>query len=61
MNGRNKGRERMPIPLTEETLIIERNPWEVCQEACAELSPEFIAALAKREQPSDRKRSFKAN
>ena len=28
-------------------LIIERDPWDVCREACAELSSEFTAALGR--------------
>ena len=40
-------------------LIVERDLWEVCREACAELSPEFTAALEKREQPPDRKRDWR--
>ena len=44
--------KRVPVGI----LITERDPWEVCRKACAELSSGFFAALEKREQPSDRKR-----
>ncbi len=40
-------------------LIVERDPWDICREACAELSPGFIAALEKRVQPPDRKRDWR--
>lgn len=40
-------------------LIIERDPWDICQEACVELSSDFIAALEKRHQPADRKRDWR--
>ncbi len=43
----------------EGILIIERDPWDICQQACTELSSEFIAALEKRRQPLDRKRDWR--
>jgi antitoxin VapB len=45
--------------VAEGILIIERDPWEICREACAELSPGFVAALEKREQPPDSKRDWR--
>jgi antitoxin VapB len=42
----------------EGILIVECDPWEVCREACAELSSEFVGALEKRKQPADRKRDW---
>ena len=32
----------------EGILIIKRNPWDIFREACAEISPEFIAAMENR-------------
>lgn len=43
----------------EGLLLIERDPWEICREACAELSEEFLTAAGKREQPAQRKRDWK--
>ena len=30
---------------------VRRDPWEVCREACKELSPEFLEAISERVQP----------
>jgi len=43
----------------EGILVIERDPWEICREACAELSSGFVAALEKRKQPPDRKHDWR--
>lgn len=37
-------------------LVVERDPWEVCREACRELSDEFLAALEKRKRLPNQKR-----
>jgi tRNA(fMet)-specific endonuclease VapC len=37
----------------EGILIIERDPWDICEQACAELSPGFMAALEERDQRSE--------
>jgi len=36
-------------------LIVERDPWEICREACQELSDEFMQA---RVQPATQKRDW---
>jgi len=56
---RVKSNEVMLKRVPEGILIIERDPWDVCRQACADLSSEFIAALEKRDQPSDRKRDWR--
>lgn len=56
---RVKGDEVMLKRVPEGILMIERDPWDVCREACAELSPEFVAALEKREQPQERERDWR--
>jgi antitoxin VapB len=56
---RVKGDKVMLKRVPEGILIIERDPWDICQEACAELSAGFIAAFEKRKQPSDRKRDWR--
>jgi antitoxin VapB len=43
----------------EGILIVERDPWEVCREACAELSPGFLAKVGRRKQPRDRERDWR--
>ncbi len=35
----------------EGILIIERDPWDICREACIDLSSDFIAALQKCRRP----------
>lgn len=58
MNGRSQairlpkdfrvsGGEVMLKRVAEGILLIERDPWEVCREACAELSPELNTACMK--------------
>ena len=39
-------------------LIVERDPWEGCLEACRELSNEFFAAVEKRGGNSAQKRAW---
>jgi len=56
---RVKSEEVMLKRVPEGILIVERDPWDLCREACAELSSEFTAALERREQPSDRKRDWR--
>ena len=43
----------------EGILVVERDPWDICREACSELSPGFISALEKRKQPADRERDWR--
>ncbi len=39
----------------EGILLIERDPWDVCREACAELSHEAFAALDQRDLPQQKR------
>lgn len=55
---RVKGGEVMLKRVPEGILVIERDPWDVCKEACAELSPEFVAAVEKRVQPPAQRRDW---
>ena len=61
MNGRSQavrlpkefrvsGSEVILKRVPEGILMIERDPWEVCREACEELSDETFAALQKRDR-----------
>jgi antitoxin VapB len=54
---RVKGAEVTIRRVPEGLLLMEADPWEVCREACAGLSAGFVEAMAKREQPRDRKRA----
>jgi antitoxin VapB len=56
---RVKGEEVMLKRVPEGILVIERDPWDVCEEACAELSPEFVATVEKREQPPAQGRNWR--
>lgn len=56
---RVKGTEVTIRRVPEGLLLIDRDPWEICREACAGLSSEFVAAMEKREQPRDRKRALR--
>jgi len=70
MNGRSQairlpkdfrvtGDEVMLKRVPEGILVVDRDPWEVCREACAELSPELMAALERREQPKEQQRDWR--
>ncbi len=39
----------------EGILLVERDPWDVCREACTELSPETLAALDSRDLPPQKR------
>ena len=54
---RVKGTEVTIRRVPEGLLLIDADPWEVCREACAGLSAEFVTAMKQREQPRDRKRA----
>jgi len=43
----------------EGLLLIERDPWEICREACEELSDEFLTAAGKRKQAPQPERDWK--
>jgi antitoxin VapB len=70
MNGRSQairlpkefrvtGDEVMLKRVPEGILIIERDPWEICREACTKLSPKFLAAMIKRERPKAQERDWR--
>lgn len=70
MNGRSQairlpkefrvsGEEVMLKRVPGGILVIERDPWDVCREACAELSPGFLAAMKKRDQPKQEERDWR--
>jgi antitoxin VapB len=70
MNGRSQairlpkefrvsGDEVMVKRVAEGILLMERDPWDVCREACAELSPKFVASLEKRGQPRSQNRDWR--
>ena len=40
----------------EGFLVVERDPWEICREACQEISDEFIKAMEKRKRLPSQKR-----
>ena len=42
----------------EGFLVVERDPWEVCREACQEISDEFIEAMEKRKHLPNQKRDW---
>ncbi len=44
--------------VAEGILIIERDPWQICREACAELSPDFLAAMRERVHPRAESRKW---
>lgn len=56
---RVKSDEVMLKRVPDGILIIERDPWDVCREACAALSSEFIAAIENRDQPSVQNRNWR--
>ena len=52
---RVKGSEVYLKKIPEGFLVLERDPWEVCFEACQELSDNF---MKKRVQPPSQKRDW---
>lgn len=56
---RVKGKQVAIRRVPEGILLVVRDPWEVCREACAELSAGFVDAMEKRKQPRDRKRNWR--
>ena len=59
MNGRSQairlpkdfrvtGKEVVLQRVPQGILILERDPWEICQEACADLSDSLFDAVARR-------------
>ncbi len=66
MNGRSQairlpkefrvtGTEVILKRVPEGILLVERDPWDVCREACTELSSETIAALDSRDLPAQKR------
>ena len=52
---RVKGAEVRLKRVPEGILILERDPWEICREACQELSDDF---MKERVQPPPQKREW---
>ncbi len=53
---RVKGSEVRLKRVPEGILVIERDPWEICREACQQLSDDF---MKERVQPPQQKRDWK--
>lgn len=56
---RVKGPEVYLKKVQEGLLVVERDPWEVCREACRELSDEFLEAMEKRKPLPHQKRDWR--
>ncbi len=52
---RVKGSEVRLQRVPEGILVLERDPWEICQEACQELSDDF---MKERKQPPAQRRAW---
>lgn len=52
---RVKGTEVHLKRVSEGILLVERDPWEICREACQELSDDF---MQERVQPPPQKRDW---
>ena len=55
---RVKGEEVRLKRVPEGILIVERDPWEICREACQEISDEFLEAMEKRKGLPSQKRDW---
>lgn len=43
----------------EGFVVMEKDPWEVCREACKELSPRFLKAMENRKRLPEQKRDWR--
>jgi antitoxin VapB len=56
---RVRGREVYLRKMAGGFLVVERDPWEVCCDACRELSDDFADALEKRKRSPNQKRNWR--
>jgi antitoxin VapB len=55
---RIKSSEVVLKKVPEGFLVIERDPWEICLEACQRISDEFLEAMEKRERLPSQERDW---